>query len=90
MKLSPRTRGSFDRRDSVVFQRDKPKPQYAALNNCLVSVRFSRVIRAGRVADVTGMKGGGCAKWKTTEEKKELKQQRGGREEGEGDREKGR
>jgi len=35
----------FDRRDSAVFQRDKPKPQYAALNNCLVSVRFSRVIR---------------------------------------------
>lgn len=35
-----------DRRDSGVFQqRDKPKPQYAALNNCLVSVRFSRVIR---------------------------------------------
>jgi len=34
----------FDRRDSVVFQRDKPKPQYVALNNCLVSVRFSRVI----------------------------------------------
>lgn len=34
-----------DRRCSGVFQRDKPKPQYAALNNCLVSVRFSRVIR---------------------------------------------
>ena len=45
MKLSPRTRGGTDRRDSGVFQRDKPKPQYAALNNCLVSVRFSRVIR---------------------------------------------
>lgn len=67
----------FDRRDSAVFQRDKPKPQYAALNNCLVSVRFSRVIRMVGLSMERRMKGG-CTKWKTTKKIEATKRQKRG------------
>ena len=62
-----------DRRDSGVFQqRDKPKPQYAALNNCLVSVRFSRVIRMAGLS----MDRGWSEAARNGKPRKKLKQQR--------------
>lgn len=67
----------FDRRDSAVFQRDKPKPQYAALNNCLVSVRFSRVIRMVGLS----IEGGRREVARNGKPRKKLKQQRGRKEE---------